>query len=150
MAKSTSDGRNVVVLTAKGQKAVPSRVLQVGPGDYCRLAFQTVPGQTAYEVFYGGEPPAADTVPAWTNQDGLLLETRQFRSCNLNDFASVRAAFNAAKPIGADYVDAVQHSHNPMALTPGRVLQPLQRAVADLGRGEVRVRHVEPGLQFPV
>jgi PKD repeat protein len=112
------DGRNVAVVTAKGQKPVPSRVLQLGPGDYCRLAIQTVQGQNAYEVFYGGEPPTPDAVPAWTSQDGLLLETRQFRACNLNDFQAVREAFDAAKPIGADFVDAVQHSHNPTALSP--------------------------------
>jgi len=112
------DGRNVAVATGKGQKLVPCRVLQLGPGDYCRLAFQTVQGQGAYEVFYGGEPPAPDALPPWTSQDGLLLETREFTSGNLNDFQAVRQAFSAAKPIGADYVDAVQHSHNPFALVP--------------------------------
>ena len=112
------DGRNLLVVAAKGQKPVPSRVLQVGPGDYCRVAFQTVQGQSVYEVYYGGEPPAADAVPAWTSQDGLLLETRQFSTCDLSDFQAVRAAFDKAKPIGADYVDAVQHAQNPCALTP--------------------------------
>ncbi len=112
------DGRNVVV-SAKSQKLVPARVLQLGPGDYCRLAFETLQGQSAYEVLYGGEPPAQDAAASWTSKDGLLLETREFQNCNLNDFKSVLDAFNAAKPIGADYVDTVQHSHNPFALAPG-------------------------------
>jgi len=112
------DGRNVAVATAKGQKLAASRVLQLGPGDYCRLALQTVQGQNVYDVYYGGEPPAPDALPAWTSRDGLLLETREFKSCNLNDFFAVREAFDKAKPIGADYVDAVQHSHNPFALVP--------------------------------
>ena len=114
------DGRNVAVAAVKGQKLVPSRVLQLGPGDYCRLAFQTVQGQNAYEVYYGGEPPEPDALPAWTSRDGLLLETREFKSCNLNDFFAVREAFDKAKPIGADYVDAVQHSHNPFAPVSAR------------------------------
>ncbi len=110
-----ADGRNLLVCT-KNQKPVPARVLQLGPGDYCRLCFEVVPGQSGYEIYYGGEAPAADAVPAWNNSDGLLLETREFKQCNLHRFDSVRDAFNSSKPIGADYVPAVQHSHNPFAL----------------------------------
>ena len=50
------DGRNVVV-AAKNQ-LVPCRVLQLGPGDFCRLAFQPIKGQTEYNILYGGDPPA--------------------------------------------------------------------------------------------
>ena len=103
-----ADGRNLLVCT-KNQKPVPARVLQLGPGDYCRLCFEVVPGQSGYEIYYGGEAPAADAVPAWNNSDGLLLETREFKQCNLHRFDSVRDAFNSSKPIGADYVPAVQH-----------------------------------------
>jgi PKD repeat protein len=110
----SADGKNVLAFT-RDQKPMPTRVLQLGPGDYCRLAFQTIEGQKSYELFYGGEPPP-DAIPPWTSQDGLLLETRQYKDCNLNSVQSVREAFQSAKPIGAGYVPNVQHSHNPFSL----------------------------------
>lgn len=115
------EGTNVLVF-GKGQKPVPTRVLQLGRGDYCRLAFEVQPGQSSYEIFYGGQAPEPSQVPAWTNQDGLLLETRQFQQCNLHNIDSVREAFRSAKPIGADYVEAVQHANNPFALRPAPFL----------------------------
>ncbi len=108
------DGRNVAVV-AQNKELVPMRVLQVGPGDFCRLAFQTVAGQSAYEVLYGGDPPT-EKPPPWSCRDGLLLETRQFKSCNLLSLDSLREAFDKAAPIGADYVDGVFHSYNPFRL----------------------------------
>ncbi len=109
------DGRNVVVV-AQNKELVPMRVLQLGPGDFCRLAFQTVAGQSAYEIFYGGDPPTEKS-PPWSCRDGLLLETRQFGPCDFNSLDSLREAFAKAAPIGADYVDAVFHSCNPFSLT---------------------------------
>lgn len=114
------DGRNVFV-TTRDDKLVPSRVMQLGPGDYCRLAFQPTGGQRAYEVCYGGPPPR-DEIPGWTSRDGLVLETRQYKDCNLNSLESVREAFESAAPIGADYVENVHHSHNPFALKPAPFL----------------------------
>ena len=38
------DGRNVVVLASKGQKPVPSRILQLGPGDYLPAGLPDQPG----------------------------------------------------------------------------------------------------------
>jgi PKD repeat protein len=113
-AEISADGENVLVCT-RDQKPVPTRVLQLGPGDYCRLAFQTLGPQKSYELFYGGEPPGEE-VPEWTSQDGLLLETRQYKDCNLNSLQSVRQAFESAKPIGSGYVENVGHSHNPFSL----------------------------------
>ncbi|MDZ7619081.1 MAG: PA14 domain-containing protein, partial [Patescibacteria group bacterium] len=107
-------GSNVLV-TAGNNQAVASRVLQLGPGDYCRLAFQTLERQTRYEVLYGGEHSPSDT-PPWTNRDGLLLETRQYKHCNPNNLDAVREAFASAKPIGSGYVDGVHHSSNPFTL----------------------------------
>jgi PKD repeat protein/predicted negative regulator of RcsB-dependent stress response len=108
-----ADGKNVLV-TAQN-RPVPMRVLQLGPDDVCRLAFQTVPGQSEYDIFYGGDG-SAEKPPPWTARDGLLLETRRFTACNLNEVASVREAFNKAEPIGADYVEGVFHSYNPLTL----------------------------------
>lgn len=108
------DGRNVVVV-AQNKELVPMRVLQLGPGDFCRLAFQTIAGQSEYDIFYGGDPPREKS-PSWTCRDGLLLETRQYRQCNLSNFDSVRKAFDNAVPFGADYVDGVLHHWNPFSL----------------------------------
>jgi len=115
------DGRNVVV-SALNEKLVPARVLQLGPGDYCRLAFQTARGQRSYDVLYGGAAPDASAVPPWTAKEGLLLETREYRECNLNSLESVREAFESSKRIGSDYVANVLHSHNPFSLKPGPFL----------------------------
>jgi TolA-binding protein len=107
------DGKNVIVTSQN--KVVPFRVLQVGPGDFCRLAFQPVRGQSEYDILYGGKP-SDEPPPAWNNADGLLLETRQFKRCNLNSFDSLREAFNSSKPIGSDYVAGVHHAENPFVL----------------------------------
>lgn len=109
-------GKNVAV-AARGEKLVPSRVLQLGPGDFCRLAFETIRGQKRYEIFYGGDASKLEA-PAWTNHDGLLLETRVYKDCNPNRFESVRDAFNASTRIGSDYVSAVLHASNPFSLKP--------------------------------
>jgi len=118
------DGRNVAVV-ARNQKLTTVRILQLGPGDFCRLAFQTLPGQSGYEILYGGEPPK-EPLPPWTSKDGLLLQTREYKSCNFNSLNSVREAFDAAKPIGADYVDGVHHAGNPFSLKPGPFLSRYQ------------------------
>ncbi|MCX7671699.1 MAG: PA14 domain-containing protein, partial [Anaerolineae bacterium] len=115
------DGRNLAVFAKSGGRPAPSRVLQVGPGDFCRVAFQTLEGQTAYEIFYGGEPPKEEP-PPWTSQAGLLLETREFKNCNLHSAASVREAFEASRRLGGDYVDGLHHADNPFALRPGPFL----------------------------
>ena len=109
----TPDGKNLTVVSQN--KIVPFRVLQVGPGDFCRLAFQPLRGRSEYDILYGGKP-SDEPPPAWTSTDGLLLETRHFKNCNLNKLESVREAFDSAKPIGADYVPAVHHAENPFTL----------------------------------
>ncbi len=111
-----------VVVTTKSNRLVPVRILQLGPGDFCRLAFETISGKNVYEIYYGGQPPKKELLPKWTNSDGLILETRRFGRCNLRDLDSLRRAFEKAEPIGADYVQAVFHSYNPMSPTPGPFL----------------------------
>ena len=97
------DGRNVAVLPKNLAKPVPTRVLQVGPGDYCRVAFQVVEGQHLYDVLYGGEPLKDEVLPPWTATQGLLLETREYKNCNLNSYSAVRAAYESADvmPLGS-------------------------------------------------
>lgn len=110
-------GRNVVA--AAGNDVLPTRVLQLGPGDFCRLAFQIATARGPFEILYGGAPFPEDRRPAWTAQEGLLLEVREYRECNLNSFSSVKEAFESAKPIGADYVQGVFHAGNPLTLVRG-------------------------------
>ncbi len=117
----TADGRNVVVSTQQ-QKLVPCRVLQLGPGDFCRLAFLPAAGQTNYEIFYGGPAPETAAVPAWNTRDGLLLETRKYKDCNVNSLESVRETFQSAAPLGADFVENVNHAGDPFSLTPAPFL----------------------------
>jgi len=112
------DCRNLAVFPKGATKPVPTRVLQNGPGDFCRVAFQTAEGQNQYEILYGGEPPKEE-MPRWTANQGLLLETREFRNCNLNSYNAVREAFEGSKRIGSDYVEGVFHSENPFTLKPG-------------------------------
>jgi predicted negative regulator of RcsB-dependent stress response len=108
------EGSNLVVC-GRNRELVPSRVLQLGPGDFCRLALQTVKGQDTYEIFYGGDPPK-QAPPAWTNRDGLLLETRHYKPCDLGSLEAVRKAFDSSTPLGSDYVEEVSHSRNPFSL----------------------------------
>ena len=107
-------GANVLAATER-LRPVPTRVLQLGPGDFCRVAFQTEPSENNYVILYGGEPPSPENIPAWTNRDGLLFEARKFKpEVNLFSFESVRRAFESAEPIGADYVEGVLHGFNPV------------------------------------
>ncbi len=108
------DGKNLLVATDR-LRPVPTRLLQLGPGDFCRLAFQTVPNESSYVILYGGEPPDSAAVPQWTSRHGLLFEARKFpEDVNLFSFESVKKAFEKAEPIGADYVDGVLHGFNPV------------------------------------
>jgi hypothetical protein len=90
------DGKNLAV--SDNHRLVPWRLLQVGPGDYCRVAFQPVRGQKSYTVSYGGL--GAEKSPPWTSPAGLLLETHRWRPCDLNSPQSVREALAAAEPVG--------------------------------------------------
>jgi hypothetical protein len=107
------DGKNVVVATQN--RLVPMQVLQLGPGDYCRLAFQPVSGHSEYDILYGGEP-TTEKSPEWTARDGLFLETRKFTSCDFSNLDSVRSAFEKSERIGAGYVEGVFQSYNPFSL----------------------------------
>jgi TolA-binding protein len=115
-AELQRDGRNLAIYDS-GDRPVPWRLLQVGPGDFCRVAFQTVPKLHTYRIYYGGQAPGQKP-PAWTNSAGLLLETHRWRNCDLNRAASVREALAASELIGSDYVLGVFHRFNPFAPDP--------------------------------
>jgi TolA-binding protein len=105
-------GENLSVQDGR-RNPVPWKILQVGPGDVCRIAFQTVPRQNVYRINYGAKGPAAQS-PAWTSKAGLVLEARHGKACDFNQLASVREAFNSAEPYGSAYVPAVFHRFNPL------------------------------------
>jgi tetratricopeptide (TPR) repeat protein len=104
-------GRTLAVLDSR-LKPVPWRVLQVGPGDFCRIAFQTVPKERHYRIAYGGKENAEHS-PEWTSRAGLVLETRRFKNCDLNQQTAVRQAFDSSTPLGAGFVPSVFHRFNP-------------------------------------
>lgn len=91
---------------------VPWRVLQVGPGDFCRIAFQTVSKERQYRICYGGAPRLAKS-PEWSSSAGLTLETRRWKNCDLNSAASLRESFDSSSPYGTGYVSSVFHRFNP-------------------------------------
>lgn len=103
---------NVAVIAKNGDVA-PMRLLQLGPGDFCRIAFEPLARQSNYEIYYGGAPPSPALLPKWSSKSGLLFESREYRTNDLRHLKSLRDAFNAATPIGADYVSSVHHAHNP-------------------------------------
>ncbi len=96
---------------------VPWRMLQFGPGDFCRIAFQTAPKQHLYKIYFGGKGEAEKS-PAWTDRAGLLLETRHWSNCNFQRLDSVRETFQAAEPFGSAYVLGVFHRFNPFWPNP--------------------------------
>lgn len=114
-----SCGTNEVLVIAKnGRKPVPAKVLQLGPGDFCKLAFETTARDIEYTIHYGLSPNSAKAtpnpaLPEWTEKRGLVLEIREFSQCDMNNLASVKAAFDKSKRVSSDYVEGIQHVGNP-------------------------------------
>lgn len=108
-------GSNIAVFDHEG--AVPWRVLQTGPGDFCRVAFMTTSRKSSvFQIYYGGTE--AETSPAWPEALPLLVETRGWKECNLNALASVRAAFETAPSHGSNFVPQVFHRWDPITTAP--------------------------------
>lgn len=105
------DGANLAVTTSQDQP-VPWRILQIGPGDFCRLAFQTVPKKAIYKIHYGGGASSWKS-PRWTSTAGLLMETHRWKPCDLQRLSSVQSAFASARPTGSNFVGTIFHGYNP-------------------------------------
>lgn len=108
-------GENLIVYGHN--EVVPTRVLQEGPGDYCRIAFKTLANVPKYHIYYGGDKSPSVKRPAWTLKNGLLLETHAWQDCNLNSLPSIRDAFTRSNRIGSDFVERVFHRHNPFDIS---------------------------------
>ena len=110
-----------VLVTTKAKKIVPFRILQFGPGDFCRIAIQLDDRASSYTIYYGvptGKQPNPDVQLApWTTDVGLLLETRAVeRAFGMETAEQLKLGFEQARPIGANYVSQVMHGFNPMTV----------------------------------
>ncbi|MDR0869281.1 MAG: hypothetical protein LBN39_00665, partial [Planctomycetaceae bacterium] len=117
----TENAGKSVLVTNRAKKPVPFRILQLGPGDYCRIAIQNDGKANGFTVYYGvpaDKQPNEVNVPEWTNESGLLFEARAVAGpFGMDNLDEVRAAFEKSKnPIGADYVETVFHGYNPLTL----------------------------------
>jgi len=119
----SASGSSIVVHDSR-RNAVPWQILQLGPGDFCRLAFQTAK-QHLYKIYYAGKGEP-EKPPAWTNRAGLLLETRHWTNCNLRSLDSLRDTFKSAEPFGSAFVPAVFHRYNPFWPDPEPFLSQYQ------------------------
>ena len=80
------------VIVYANRELVPTYLLQQGPGDFCRVAFQPVENQLRYFIYYGGLATEDAERPNWSAHSGLLFETREWRPCDMTRFESVRDA----------------------------------------------------------
>ncbi|MEX0819159.1 MAG: hypothetical protein WD070_06190, partial [Pirellulaceae bacterium] len=69
-----TDAANDIVVYSNREPA-PTFVLQRGPGDFCRVAFQPAANQPRYFIYYGGAATEQAERPKWTARSGLLFET---------------------------------------------------------------------------
>jgi len=111
MAKPDASDVRVAV---NGRRLTGHRVLQVGPGDLVRVAFEALPNVTRYYVYYGN--PKAPAPKPWEIKRGVLLEARRWVSGRrLAGLPMVEAAFAKGRPIGADFVSHISFGHHPFA-----------------------------------
>jgi len=103
-----------VRVAVSGRRLTPHRVLQVGPGDLVRVAFEAVPNVARYYVYYGN--PKAPAPKPWEIKRGVLLEARRWvAGRRLAALPMVEAAWAKAPPIGADFVSHISFGHHPFA-----------------------------------
>jgi len=99
-------------VAVQGRRLVKHRVLQVGPGDLLRVAFEAMPAVDRYYVYFGN--PKAEKREALEIQRGLLLEVRLGEGGSQpGKLDQVRKAWNDAEPVGADFLPNVSLGYNP-------------------------------------
>ncbi|MDK1030701.1 MAG: PKD domain-containing protein [Planctomycetia bacterium] len=116
---SRADGKDFRVCTASG-KALRFKVLQTGPGDFARIAFELVRGIKKYYIYYGNEKAEADEASKeWQPRRGVLLEVRKSTGGGGASVDALKANFEKSRTLlGADFVNNVFLGHNPFAPTP--------------------------------
>jgi len=104
-------GRDLRVMAAG--KQMPFRILQIGPGTFCRIAFKVAPPVKDYYVFYGSDKASA-VDGDWAVEPGLVLETRHFNGGGMGSLDEILKAVKESGPsFGSDVVPNVFHGHNP-------------------------------------
>jgi len=103
-----------VRVAINGRRLTNHRVLQVGPGDFVRIAFEALPTVTRYYVYYGN--PKAPAPKPWEIKRGVLLEARRWASAaRPGKLPIVEAGWPKARPLGADFVSHICFGHHPFA-----------------------------------
>ena len=94
-------------------KPMPFRLLQIGPGSTCRLAFKVLPPVKDYYIYYG-LPGAVPSGGDWDPDSGLLLETRKYNGGPIDNHDQLmKVVRESGPPFGAAIVPQVFHGHNP-------------------------------------
>lgn len=89
-----ADGGDLRIASEDG-KFVPSRMLQVGPGDRVRMFFNPLKGQLHYAAYWGN----AANLPATANAKltaGLLIETKPVVVEQMKSIAQMKQTYDAA------------------------------------------------------
>jgi len=103
-----------VRVAVQGRRLIRHRVLQAGPGDLLRVAFEVLPSLNRYYIYYGN--PKAQAEETLEIQRGVLLEVRSWPGGRQPDkLGQVQAVWTKAKPVAADFVSGIAFGYNPLA-----------------------------------
>ena len=94
--RAKPDGSDIRVYAEDGTKAAHA-ILQAGPGDFVRLAFQYDGKPSRYYIYYGN----ADAKPStekWEPKGGLILETRGYRGGDPGSLNGMRDIIKRSEP----------------------------------------------------
>ena len=111
-----ADGRDLRVVAQ--DKPVAHKIIQLGPGDVCKVAFRLVPGVTTYGIYYGN-PKAKPSEGGWEAKRGLLLEVRRYRGPGYQTWAQTKQSLDRAKSLvmGRMFAPNVFLGYNPFGET---------------------------------
>lgn len=105
------DGKDFRVATS-ANRAVPCRVLMMGPGDRVRIAFAISPGTTTYYVYYGSEKPSPPK--KLDIRRGVLQEVWEYPGGAASKFSQAQNVLNkAGKLLGRGFRRGMFFAYNP-------------------------------------
>jgi len=101
-------------VAVQGRRLVKHRVLQVGPGDLVRVAFEALPALDRYYIYFGN--PKAERSEALQIKRGVLLEVRHWAGGDRQPtrLDQLKRAWTKAGPLAADFVSDIAFGHNPL------------------------------------